>query len=247
MNAVRLLSSRRGDARVAPPCPCPTTSCVWRSLPDLTSSRRWRGRRAGGPPAAARSSWPRLRRRLRRRLPPPQSPIDVESRGSFARLWAPPLCVWKRLPCLPFVTLGRAGLCRRCGRGQLELPRRRRTSAQGGAAGPRTHAHPARLRRPRALGLGPLLQRRGPPVSAVSCNLVRSRAISCDRVGLPSLDVRDMGEIWGRYGGDMGEIWASRLWTCEMRGGLLCVSPAPTLCAACVLERVTRRLPPATS
>ena len=30
-NAVGLLSSRRGDARVAPPCPI--TLCVWRSLP----------------------------------------------------------------------------------------------------------------------------------------------------------------------------------------------------------------------
>ena len=31
---------RRGDARVAPPCP--TTSCVWRSLPYLTLPyRRW--------------------------------------------------------------------------------------------------------------------------------------------------------------------------------------------------------------
>ena len=34
LNAVRLLSSRRGVARVAPPCP--TTSCVWRSVPYRT-------------------------------------------------------------------------------------------------------------------------------------------------------------------------------------------------------------------
>ena len=32
----QLLSSRRGDARVAPPSPCPATSCVWRSSPYLT-------------------------------------------------------------------------------------------------------------------------------------------------------------------------------------------------------------------
>ena len=36
LNAARLLSSRRGDARDQEPGPCPSTSCVWRSLPYRT-------------------------------------------------------------------------------------------------------------------------------------------------------------------------------------------------------------------
>ena len=102
-NAVGLLSSRRGDARVAPPCH--TTLCVWRSLPSRKCSApaNWRTQLIGSP---ARRWWG-LRTRVTwlRRTDwterPPRAVLcsGPSQRNGDAEEWEPPFaCAVRAYP-----------------------------------------------------------------------------------------------------------------------------------------------------